>query len=84
MLKNEEEKKSLLTDMRPLVGKSKLIRPDCRFNKIECDLRQNYQEDIKDVNAEYVFLTYKSEEFYFINEREVHILNAFWNLEQTY
>lgn len=38
-LKDEEEKKTLLTDVKPLFGRNPLIRPDIGFRKIDCDLR---------------------------------------------
>ncbi|EGR33042.1 hypothetical protein IMG5_062970 [Ichthyophthirius multifiliis] len=33
---------------------------------------------------EYVYITYKNDENFFINERELNIMNAFWNLEKTF
>ena len=38
-LKFEEEKKSLLIDIKIIVGKSPLIRPDYGYEKINVDLR---------------------------------------------
>lgn len=38
-LKNEEEKKTLVTDFLPLLSKSYLIRPPFGFEKIDVDLR---------------------------------------------
>lgn len=39
-LKDEEEKKSLLIDVKLLVGKNPLIEPDYGYEKINVDMRQ--------------------------------------------
>jgi hypothetical protein len=38
-LKDEEEKKTLLTDIKSVIGKNPLIRPDIGYEKIDVDLR---------------------------------------------
>lgn len=49
-----------------------------------CDLRQTPKEFIRSPNMDYLFLTYKVERFFHINEREIQILVAFNSLEKTY
>ncbi|EAR94374.2 hypothetical protein TTHERM_00049190 (macronuclear) [Tetrahymena thermophila SB210] len=83
-LKNEDEKITLISDVRPLFGRNPLIRPDVGFNKIECDLRQVPKEFIRSPNMEYVYLTFKKEDFFFVNERELLIMVNFMNLERTF
>ena len=58
-LKDEEEKKSLLIDIEPLMGKHPLIRANFGFEKIELDLRQVPKEFVKLPNMDYVYLTKK-------------------------
>ena len=58
-LKDEEEKKSLLIDIKPLIGKNPLIRPHFGYEKIGIDLRQIPIEFIRQPNNDYVFLSYQ-------------------------
>jgi len=75
---------SLVTDIRPLFGKHPIIRPDFGFTKVTCDLRQTPKEFIRSPNMDYLFLTYKSDRYFHINEREVQILMHFHALEKSY
>ncbi len=59
-LKNEEEKKSLLIDIKPQFGSHPEIRPDFGYRKIKVDLRQIPRELIMVPNQDYLFITYKS------------------------
>ena len=56
-LKDEEEKKTLLSDLEPLPGKHPLIRANFGFEKINLDLRQVPKEFVKLPNMDYVYLT---------------------------
>lgn len=58
-LKDDEEKKSLLIDLEPIVGKHPSIRPNFGFEKIDLDLRQIPKEFLRIPNNDYVFLTKK-------------------------
>lgn len=58
-LKDDEEKKSLLIDLEPIVGKHPSIRPNFGFEKIGLDLRQIPKEFLRIPNNDYVFLTRK-------------------------
>ncbi len=75
---------SLVVDIKPLFGKNPLIRPGIKYNKIDCDLRQVPCEFIRLPNMEYVYITYKNDELFFTNKKELFIMNSFWNLEKTY
>ena len=61
-LKDEEQKKNLIIDILPILGKSPHIRPPFGYEKIDLDLRQVPKEFIKIPNLDYVFLSYKYKE----------------------
>ena len=58
-LKDDEEKKTLLIDLEPIVGKHPSIRPNFGFEKINLDLRQIPEEFLRIPNNDYIFLTKK-------------------------
>lgn len=70
-LQDETQKLSLLIAIKPLFGKHPQIRPDLSFFKIPCDLRQTPKEFIRSPNMDYVYLTYKNDNHYYTNEREI-------------
>lgn len=82
-LMDEKEKKSILSDIKPLISKSSLIRPDYKYNKLETDLRQVPKEFGKMSNIDYVFLSYKNDGDFFKTERLTYILDALNKLENT-
>lgn len=75
-LEDQNEKKTLITDVKPLIGKNPMIPPEWGFTKIPVDLRQVPEEFIKQNTHEYVYLTYKNDEQFHINSRHIKILNA--------
>lgn len=78
-LRDENEKKSLLIDMQPIISKNPLIRPQFSYEKIPVDLRQVPKEFIKLSNIDYTFLSYKDDKFYNESERILSILNCLHN-----
>lgn len=66
-----------------MFGKSPLIRPAFGYKKIDIDLRQTPKEFIKHPNNDYVFLTFKTDEHFFNNERELTLLMHLFELEQS-
>ena len=58
-LKDEEECKSLLVDIMPIVGKNPMIRPSFGYEKIDVDLRQVPADFIRVLSNDYVYLTSK-------------------------
>ena len=58
-LRDEEEKKSLVVDFLPILGKSYLVRPKFGFEKLSVDLRQVPQQFYKLPNLDFVYLGYK-------------------------
>lgn len=83
-LKDEEEKKSLLLDIKPVFAKSPLARPDFGYEKVDIDLRQTPIEFIKHPDNDYLYLTYKIEREFFNNERELKLLMDLNELEKTF
>ena len=60
-LENEEEKRTLLTDIKPLIGRNPMVPSDWGYKKIPFDLRQVPAEFIKAAGHDYVYLTYKTD-----------------------
>ena len=58
-LRDEEEKKSLIVDFLPVLGKSYLVRPKFGFEKLPVDLRQVPQQFYKLPNLDFVYFSYK-------------------------
>lgn len=83
-LRNEEEKKSLLVDFLPMLGKSYLVRPKFGFEKLPVDLRQVPQQFYKMPNLDFVYLSYKADKMFYICEKETHILQGLDEVERTY
>ncbi len=83
-LKDEEEKKNLLLDIRPVFAKSPLARPDFGYQKIDIDLRQIPSEFIKHPDNDYLYITYKSNQHFFSNERTLKLILSLHELEKTY
>lgn len=82
-LKDEIEKKTILSDLRPLISKSSLVRPDYKYEKLETDLRQVPKEFGKMSNIDYVYLSYKTDGEFFKFERLTYIFDALNRLENT-
>jgi hypothetical protein len=83
-LQKEEERKTLITDVAPLVGKHPMVPPKWGYNKVNLDLRQVPVEFIKAPNHDYVYLTYKTDELFHTSERHIRIISAFVELENSY
>ena len=64
-LKDENDKKTLVTDIKPLFGKNPMIRPDLGYQKVELDLRQTPSEFFRLPNNDYIFMTYKEDKEFF-------------------
>ena len=82
-LKDEEEKKTLLLDIRPVFAKSPLARPDLGYQKIDIDLRQTPKEFIKHPDNDYLYLTFKTGSHYYTNERELQLNMDLYQMEKT-
>lgn len=82
-LTDDREKKTLVTDIRPIISRSPLIRPDYGFDKLDVDLRQVPKEFVKLNNIDYVFLSTKQDGQFFRTERLVYLLESLNRLEQT-
>jgi hypothetical protein len=82
-LMDENEKKTILSDIRPLISKSSLVRPDYKYHKLETDLRQVPKEFGKMSNIDYVYLSYKTDGDFFRTERLTYIFDALNRLENT-
>jgi hypothetical protein len=82
-LMDENEKKSILSDIKPLISKSSLVRPDYKYHKLETDLRQVPKEFGKMSNIDYVYLSYKTDGDFFRTERLTYIFDALNRLENT-
>jgi len=83
-LKDEEEKKSLVIDFLPVLGKSFLVRPKFGFEKINLDLRQVPPQFYKIQNLDFVYCTFKADRMYYICERELYILKHLEEVEKSY
>lgn len=83
-LKEEGEKKTILSDIRPLLSKSALVRPDYGFTKLDTDLRQVPKEFGRMSNIDYVYFSYKNDGEFFKTERLTYILDALNKLENTF
>jgi len=83
-LRDEEEKKSLVIDFLPMLGKSYLVRPKFGFDKLAVDLRQVPQQFYKLPNLDFVYLSYKSDKMFYICERELNIIHCLNDVENTY
>lgn len=83
-MKDEEEKKSLLLDIKPVFAKSPLGRPDFGYEKIDIDLRQTPKEFIKHPDNDYLYLTYKMDRHFFSNERELKLIMELHELEKSF
>ena len=82
-LTNENEKKTILTDIRPIISRSPFIRPDFGYHKIDVDLRQVPKEFIKLNDIDYVFLSYKTDGKFFNTEKLTYIFDNLNKLEST-
>ncbi|CAD8200548.1 unnamed protein product [Paramecium pentaurelia] len=83
-LSDENEKMTLLVGIKPLFGKNPLIRPDFGYQKINLDLRQTPKEFIRSPGMDYIYITQKTDKYYFVKERELQILIHFIKLEKSY
>lgn len=83
-LQNEEEKKTVIVDVAPLIGKNPMVPAKWGYKKVDVDLRQVPSEFIKAPNHDYVYLTYKTDELFHISERHIQIIKAFVELENTW
>lgn len=83
-LRDEEEKKSLVIDFLPILGKSYLARPRFGFDKIAVDLRQVPQQFYKLPNLDFVYISYKADKMFYICEKELYILKCLDEVEKTY
>lgn len=83
-LDSEYEKKTVITDVAPLIGKNPMVPPRWGYKKIDVDLRQVPAEFIKAPNHDYVYLTYKTDELFHVSERHIRIIKAFFELEGTW
>lgn len=72
-----------MIDVKLLIGKNPLIEPDYGYEKIDIDLRQVPKDFIRIPNNDYVYLTYKTDKLYFLNERELKILMSLNELEES-
>ena len=70
-------------DIKPIFGQNPLIRPDFGYKKIDIDLRQIPKDFIKHPNNDYLFITYKTDEHFFNNEREMKLLMDLHRLEKS-
>jgi len=82
-LKNENEKKTVLSDIKPIISRSPFIRPDYGYQKINVDLRQVPTEFIKLNNIDYVFLSFKTDAKFYSTEKLCYIFDNINRLEQT-
>ena len=60
-LEDENERKTIITDVGPLIGKNPIVPARWGYKKIDLDLRQVPPEFIKAPNHDYVYLTYKTD-----------------------
>jgi hypothetical protein len=60
-LKDDNDKKTLLIDIKPLHGKNPLMRPDFGYQKIDLDFRQVPLEFIRLPNNDYLFMQIKED-----------------------
>jgi len=83
-LSDENEKKTVVTDVKPIFGRHPMIRPDAGYNKIPVDLRQVPDEFIRQKHHDYIYLSYKTDAQFNINQRHTEVLIALNELEQTF
>lgn len=76
--------KTVITDVTPLIGKNPMVPAKWGYKKIDVDLRQVPPEFIKAPNHDYVYLTYKTDEFFHISQRHIQIIKAFVDLEASW
>jgi hypothetical protein len=79
-LDSDIEKKTVITDVKPLIGTNPMIPAKWGYNKIDVDLRQVPEEFIKAPNHQYVYLQYKTDELFHISQRHIQIIKAFAEL----
>ncbi len=80
-LESEEERKSIIVDVQPLIGMNPIVPPEWNYHKIPVDLRQVPEQFIKSPVHEYIYLTYKEDNLFGINSRQVEIIKALNELE---
>ena len=61
-----------------------MARPDFGYQKIDIDLRQTPSEFIKHPDNDYVYISYKSNEHFFSNERMLKLMMNLYELEKSF
>lgn len=82
-LEDETEKKSVIIDVKPLIGKNPIIPPAWGYQKIPIDLRQVPEQFLKNSNHDYVYITYKCDSSFYSCQRHLKILNCLWDVENA-
>lgn len=82
-LEDEEEKKNVIIDVKPLIGKNPIIPPSWGYEKVPIDLRQVPEQFLKNSNHDYVYMSFKRDSLFFSCQRHVKILNSLADLENS-
>ena len=83
-LENEQEKKTMIIDVEPIVGKNPMVPPRLGYTKLNMDLRQVPEEFIKMPGQSYIYLTYKTDYQFHLSSRLIELFNAFVDLENSF
>ena len=75
-LEDDNEKKTVVIDVEPLIGKNPIMPSRWGYHKIPIDLRQVPSQLIQNSVHDYVFLSYKNDEIFYNNSRHIKIINA--------
>lgn len=79
-MSDDNEKQNILTDVQPVIGKNPIVPAKWGYHKIPIDLRQVPEEFIKSSSHEYIYLSYKTDELFFVCQRHIDIIRAFFEL----
>ena len=82
-LKDEEDKLSIITDVKTIICKKSFYLAPLGYTKIPFDLRQNPEEVERLPNIEYAYLCFKTEKELRLLERDFEILKRFYDLERS-
>ncbi len=83
-LKNEEEQLSAVTDIKPLISNSPFCPVPMLYKKLDFELTNYPVGNTYNFNHNYVYTCIKTDEIFYIVEKETNILKNLYELELTY